>query len=49
MRNALEVLGDDVIVVIPPGCAALFSGFGAETNVKIPGYQGNLENTAASA
>lgn len=49
MRNVMEALDEDVIVVIPPGCSALFSGFGAETNLKIPGYQGNLENTAASA
>lgn len=49
MRNVMEALDHDVIVVIPPGCSALFSGFGAETNLKIPGYQGNLENTAASA
>lgn len=49
MRNVMEALDEDVIVVIPPGCSALFSGFGPETNLKIPGYQGNLENTAASA
>ena len=49
MRNVMEALGDDVIVLIPPGCAALFSGFGAESNLKVPGYQGNLENTAAGA
>lgn len=48
-RNVLDVLGDDTIVVIPPGCAALFSGFGKETSVRIPGFQGNLENTAAYA
>jgi pyruvate/2-oxoacid:ferredoxin oxidoreductase beta subunit len=35
--------------VIPPGCAALFSGYGKETALKIPGFQGNLENTAAIA
>src|SRR5699024_3990461 len=35
--------------LIPPGCAALFSGFGKEAALKIPGIQGNLENTAACA
>ena len=49
MRNVMEAVGEDTIVLIPPGCAALFSGFGAESNLKVPGYQGNLENTAASA
>jgi len=49
MRNVLEVLGEDTIIIIPPGCSALFSGFGNETALKIPGFQGNLESTAASA
>lgn len=49
MRNVLEALGEDVIILIPPGCAALFSGYGPDSNLKIPGYQGNLENTAAGA
>ncbi|SKC81006.1 thiamine pyrophosphate-dependent enzyme [Maledivibacter halophilus] len=49
IRNVLEVLGEDTIIVIPPGCSALFSGFGKETALKIPGFQGNLENTAACA
>ena len=49
VRRILEVLGKNTVVVIPPGCAALFSGFGNETTLKIPGFQGNLENTAAYA
>ncbi|MBP1919444.1 thiamine pyrophosphate-dependent enzyme [Youngiibacter multivorans] len=49
MRNVLDVLGEDTIVLIPPGCAALFSGFGDVTGLKIAGFQGNLENTAACA
>lgn len=49
IRNVLSVLGENTIIVIPPGCAALFSGFGKETALKIPGFQGNLENTAAYA
>jgi len=48
MRKVTEVLGEDTIIIIPPGCAASFSGFGKETAIKLPGYQGNLENTAAS-
>ncbi|MDO4548875.1 MAG: thiamine pyrophosphate-dependent enzyme [Clostridia bacterium] len=49
IRNVLDVLGQDTIIVIPPGCSALFCGFGRETGLKIAGFQGNLENTAAYA
>ena len=49
VRHILEVLGDNTVIVIPPGCAALFSGFGEETALRIPGIQGNLENSAAIA
>jgi pyruvate/2-oxoacid:ferredoxin oxidoreductase beta subunit len=48
-RNVLAVLGEDTVVVAPPGCVALFSGLDDVTNMKIAGYQCNLENTAASA
>jgi len=49
IRNVLDVVGDNTVIVIPPGCAALFSGYGNETVLKIPGIQGNLENSAAIA
>ena len=49
MRTVMNVMGDNTVVIIPPGCAALFSGFGKETAMRIPGFQGNLENTAAYA
>lgn len=49
IRKILDVLGKNTVIVIPPGCAALFSGYGKETTLKIPGLQGNLENTAAYA
>lgn len=49
IRNVLDVLGEDTLIVIPPGCSALFCGFGDETALKIGGFQGNLENTAAYA
>jgi len=48
-RIILDVLGSNTVIVIPPGCAALFSGCGNETVTKIAGFQGNLENTAAYA
>ncbi len=49
MRNVLSVLGQDVTVVIPPGCSALFCGYGRETGMRVSAFQGNLENTAAYA
>ncbi len=48
-RNVFETLGPDTILIIPPGCAAMFSGTGPEAAVKMPGIQGNLENSAAIA
>ncbi|SDE07067.1 thiamine pyrophosphate-dependent enzyme [Sporomusa acidovorans] len=48
-RIIFDVMGANSVVVIPPGCAALFSGYGRETVTKIPGFQGNLESTAAYA
>lgn len=49
MRNILSVVGEDVILIIPPGCGALFSGCGDETSVTLPGYQCNLDNVASTA
>lgn len=49
IRTVIGELGEDTIVIIPPGCAATFSGCNNETVTKIPGYQGNLTNTAAVA
>ena len=49
LRHILQELGKDTIIVIPPGCAALFSGLGNDTALRIPGFQGNLENSAACA
>ena len=48
-RHIVDVLGPNTVIVIPPGCAALLSGFGRETALRIPGIQGNLENSAAYA
>ncbi len=48
-RNVFETLGQDIVLVIPPGCAAMFSGTGIEASVKMAGIQGNLENSAAIA
>jgi pyruvate ferredoxin oxidoreductase beta subunit len=48
-RHIMDVLGPDTVIVIPPGCAALLSGFGSATALRIPGIQGNLENSTAYA
>jgi pyruvate ferredoxin oxidoreductase beta subunit len=49
IRNVLDVVGEDTLIVVPPGCVALFFGLGDETHLKLGGFQGNLENTAAYA
>lgn len=49
MRNVMDVLGSDTVLIIPPGCSAMFSGSGIEGGVKVAGIQGNLENSAAIA
>lgn len=49
IRNVLDVLGQDTTLIIPPGCSALFCGFGRETGIKVSAFQGNLENSAAIA
>ena len=46
-RNALDVLGKDTIVLTPPSCSAILTGFGWETGWKVPAFQSNLENIAA--
>ena len=43
IRHVVKVVGEKTIIIIPPGCAATYSGFGAETAMTIPGFQGNLE------
>ena len=43
IRNVLDVLGEDTVVVIPPGCSALFCGFGREAGMRLASFQGNLE------
>ena len=48
LRRILDELGKDVILVTPPGCAALFNGMDSYTNLLIPGFQCHLENTATS-
>ena len=49
IRNVLDVLGEDTVVVIPPGCSALLCGFGREAGMRLAAFQGNLESTAAYA
>lgn len=48
-RIFINTAGRNSVICIPPGCAALFSGYGNETSVQIPGVQGTLEATAAYA
>jgi pyruvate ferredoxin oxidoreductase beta subunit len=46
-RQLLAEVGPRSIVVIPPGCAYIFTGLGDRTPLQIPGFMGNLGATAA--
>lgn len=46
-RAMLEVLGPRTIVLTPPSCSAILTGYGLETGWRIPAFQSNLENIAA--
>mgnify|MGYP001794039121 CR=1 FL=1 len=48
-RIILDVLGPNTVIVIPPGCAALFHGCGHETVTQSAGFPGKPENSGASA
>lgn len=46
-RATLDVLGKNTIVLTPPSCSAILTGFGNETCWRVPAFQSNLENIAA--
>lgn len=46
-RSILQVLGKNTIMLTPPSCSAILTGFGSETCWQVPGFQSNLENIAA--
>lgn len=46
-RQLLREVGPRSMVVIPPGCAYIFTGLGDRTPLQIPGFMGNLGATAA--
>lgn len=48
-RAMLEVLGPNTIVITPPSCSAILTGYGRQTGWKIPSFQSNLEAVAAYA
>ena len=46
-RTMLDVLGKNTIMLTPPSCSAILTGYGIETGLKVPAFQSNLENVAA--
>lgn len=46
-RAILEELGENTIILTPPSCSAILTGFGDQTAWKVPAFQSNLENIAA--
>jgi pyruvate/2-oxoacid:ferredoxin oxidoreductase beta subunit len=49
VRNLLDVLGENTIVLTPPGCVALFTGIGNACGIRVAGFTGNLGSAAAVA
>lgn len=49
VRNLLDVLGDNTVVITPPGCVALFTGVGNSCAIRVAGFSGNLGSAAAVA
>ncbi|MGA3125719.1 MAG: thiamine pyrophosphate-dependent enzyme [Candidatus Korobacteraceae bacterium] len=46
-RAMVNALGPRTIVLTPPSCSAIITGFGRQTGWRIPAFQSNLENIAA--
>ncbi|WP_434511411.1 thiamine pyrophosphate-dependent enzyme [Desulfitobacterium sp. AusDCA] len=46
-RTMMKVFGHRSILLTPPSCSAILTGFGRETGWKVPSFQSNLENIAA--
>ena len=46
-RTMMKVLGPRTMVLTPPSCSAILTGYGRETGWKVPAFQSNLENVAA--
>lgn len=46
-RAMMRVLGKKTIVLTPPSCSAILTGYGVETGWQVPAFQSNLENIAA--
>lgn len=48
-RHMIEVLGPRTIMLTPPSCSAILTGFGRETGWQVPSFMSNLEAVAAYA
>lgn len=48
-RTMMRVLGPRTVVLTPPSCSAIITGYGRETGWRVPAFQSNLENVAAYA
>ncbi len=46
-RAILDVLGENTIILTPPSCSAILTGYGDQTCFRVPAFQSNLENIAA--
>ena len=46
-RHMIEILGPRTIILTPPSCSAILTGFGRETGWTVPSFMSNLEAVAA--
>ena len=48
-RIVFDAMGENTVLAIPPGCAAILAGYNGETPLELPVVMSNLEATASFA
>ncbi len=48
-RTVLDILGTNTVVLTPPSCSAILTGFSRETGWHVPSFMANLEAVASYA
>lgn len=48
-RNVIDILGYNTVVLTPPSCSAILTGFGREAGWPVPSFMSNLASVAAYA
>lgn len=48
-RNVIDILGENTVMITPPSCSAILTGFSRATGWPVPSFMSNLESVAAYA